>query len=179
MPLRLPLSLGMMLIGLVSDSHGVFSQEFRDFLAPVDQLWHAGDFGGGVETAREFAAFKPLVGVLGNCDTRDLLPEYPVYRFFEVEGMSVLMIHIGGWPGHYDLKARALIERYRPQIFVCGHSHILRVMYDTHYRMLTLNPGACGIQGWHQLRTALRFKIENGEISDMEVFKLPRESFRK
>ncbi len=163
-----------MLIGLVSDSHGVFGQEFKDFLAPVDQLWHAGDFGGGVETAQQFASFKPLVGVIGNCDTRDLLPEYPLYRFFEVEGMSVLMIHIGGWPGHYDLKARALIERYRPQIFVCGHSHILRVMYDTHYQMLTLNPGACGIQGWHQLRTALRFKIEGGEISGMEVFKLPR-----
>lgn len=163
-----------MRIGLVSDSHGVFSPEFREFLEPVDQLWHAGDFGGGLDTAAEFAAFKPLVGVVGNCDSRDLVPDYPVHRFFELDGMSVLMTHIGGWPDHYDLKALALIERYRPRLFVCGHSHILRVMYDSRYDMLTLNPGACGLQGWHQLRTALRFKIENGEISDMEVFKLPR-----
>jgi len=165
-----------MLIGLVSDSHGVFSPEFKEFLSPVDELWHAGDFGGGVDTAAEFAAFKPTVGVIGNCDTRDLLPDYPRYRYFESGGMSVLMTHIGGYPGHYDLRARALIERYRPQLFVCGHSHILKVMYDDRYQMLTLNPGACGIQGWHVERTALRFKIEAGEISDMEVFRLARES---
>ena len=163
-----------MLIGLVSDSHGLFSPEFREFLEPVDELWHAGDFGGGLATAAEFAAFKPLVGVAGNCDTRELLPEYPLHQFFERGGMSVLMTHIGGWPGHYDLRARALIERYRPQIFVCGHSHILKVMYDERYQMLTLNPGACGLQGWHVERTALRFKIEGGEIRDMELFRLPR-----
>ena len=86
----------------------------------------------------------------------------------------MLMTHIGGYPGRYDMRARALIERYRPQLFVCGHSHILKVMYDEHYRMLTLNPGACGIQGWHIERTALRFKIDAGEIHDMELFRLPR-----
>lgn len=167
-----------MFIGLISDSHGVFDEEFRQFLSPVDQIWHAGDFGGGLQTASEIAHFKPLIGVAGNCDTRDLLPDYPMHQHFECDGMSVLMTHIGGYPGHYDLRARALIDEYRPQIFVCGHSHILRVMYDEQYQMLALNPGACGIQGWHTVRTALRFKINGGEVSEMEVFKLPRAHYQ-
>lgn len=164
----------MKTIGLISDTHGVFSPEFREFLAPVDELWHAGDFGGGLDTAKEIASFKPLKGVCGNCDTRDLLPDYPMYLCFECEGAKVLMTHIGGYPGRYDLRARALIFQYRPDIFVCGHSHILKVMYDDSYKMMTLNPGAAGLQGWQNLRTALRFKINEGKLSEMEVFNLPR-----
>ena len=163
-----------MYIGLLSDTHGVFDQPFKDFLAPCDQLWHAGDFGGGLETAREIAAFKPLIGVYGNCDDHALHYDYPGHRFFECEGMTVLMTHIGGHPGRYDYRAQALIERFRPQVFVCGHSHILRVEYDKHYEMMTLNPGAAGLQGWHTVRTALRFRIEAGEIKDMEVINVPR-----
>ena len=163
-----------MYIGLISDTHGSFGPEIREFLSPVDELWHAGDFGSGADFAAGIAAFKPLVGVYGNCDGQDIRLEYPSYQFFECGGMSVLMTHIGGYPGHYDYRARALIERFRPQVFVCGHSHILKVMYDDYYQMMTLNPGACGIQGWHVLRTALRFKIEGGELKDMELFKLPR-----
>jgi predicted phosphodiesterase len=83
------------------------------------------------------------------------------------------MVHIGGYPGRYDLRAQALIEACKPDIFVCGHSHILKIMYDERYEMITLNPGAAGLQGWQQLRTALRFKIEAGEVKDMEIFKLP------
>lgn len=163
-----------MYIGLISDTHGVFDQEFKDFLAPVDQVWHAGDFGGGIDFAKEIAAFKPLIGVHGNCDGQDIRFDYPMFQFFDCEGMSVLMTHIGGYPGRYDLRARALIESYRPQIFVCGHSHILKVINDEHFQMLTINPGACGIQGWHDVRTALRFHIDEGKIHDMEVFELPR-----
>lgn len=163
-----------MYIGLISDTHGVFSEAVRDFLAPCDQIWHAGDFGGGMDTAREIAAFKPLIGVYGNCDDYDLRYDYPEYRFFECEGAGVLMIHIGGHPGRYDPRARALINKFRPKVFVCGHSHILRVEYDELYDMLTLNPGACGHQGWQTVRTALRFRIEKGEVKDMEVLKLPR-----
>lgn len=168
-----------MYIGLISDTHGVFDPEFRKFLEPVDQLWHAGDFGGDENFMKEIAAFKPLTGVCGNCDSHSIRYDYPLHQFFECEGMSVLMTHIGGYPGHYDMRARALIESYRPQIFVCGHSHILKVIFDEHYKMLTMNPGACGIQGWHQSRTALRFHIDNGQIHDMEVFDLPRASFKK
>ncbi len=164
----------MKYIGLISDTHSVFDDEFKKFLDPVDELWHAGDFGGGIGFANEIAAFKPLVGVHGNCDGQDIREEYPHHQFFEREGVSVLMTHIGGYPGRYDLRAQALIEAYRPRVFVCGHSHILRVMYDERYEMLTLNPGACGIQGWHNVRTALRFRIEGDEVKDMEHFDLPR-----
>ena len=160
-------------IGLISDTHGYFDEKLRRFLEPVDVVWHAGDFGTEA-VMREIAAFKPLVGVYGNCDGYDIRDYHPVMRAFEQDGMSVLMTHIGGYPGRYDYRALRLIEAYRPQVFVCGHSHILKVMYDDYYQMMTLNPGACGVQGWHVLRTALRFKIEGGELKDMELFKLPR-----
>ena len=163
-----------MYVGLISDTHGVFDAPFKDFLSPVDVLWHAGDFGGGEAFAQSIADFKPLVAVYGNCDGQDIRMLHPHHQFFECEGMSVLIVHIGGHPGHYDLRARALIESYRPQIFVCGHSHILRVINDPHYDMLTVNPGACGHQGWQVERTALRFHIDEGNIHDMEVFRLPR-----
>ena len=164
-----------MFIGLISDTHGVFSQEFKDFLAPVDQIWHAGDFGGGMELAEEIARFKPLVGVAGNCDNHDLRFIHPLHRFFECEGMKVLMTHVGGYPGRYDVRARELIDRYRPDIFVCGHSHILKVVRDPKRGgMMVINPGAAGIQGFHLVRTALRFHIDKGAICDMEVFELER-----
>ncbi|MBR5431318.1 MAG: metallophosphoesterase family protein [Bacteroidales bacterium] len=163
-----------MYIGLISDTHGSFDPEIREFLSPVDELWHAGDFGSGADFAAGIAAFKPLVGVYGNCDGQDIRHNYPSYQYFEREGLSVLMTHIGGSPGHYDLRAQALIEHCKPQIFVCGHSHILKVMQDRHFDMLYVNPGACGNQGWHTVKTALRFKIEAGEIKNMEVFNLPR-----
>lgn len=163
-----------MYIGLISDTHGLFSREFRNFLKPVDQIWHAGDFGGGLDTAREIAEYKPLVGVYGNCDGQDLRMEYPEFQCWECGGKNILMIHIGGSPGHYYPRAKELVELFHPDIFVCGHSHILKVMNDFSRNMLYLNPGACGIAGWHQVRTALRFRIENGNISDMEVFEVRR-----
>ena len=168
-----------MYIGLISDTHGVFSKEFRDFLEPVDQIWHAGDFGGGMELAKEIDAFKPLLGVAGNCDNYNLRYDHPLYRFFECEGMKVLMTHVGGYPGKYDARARQLIDELKPDIFVCGHSHILKVVRDQKRDMLVINPGAAGIQGFHLVRTALRFHIENGRIDRMEVFELDRESFVK
>ena len=157
-----------MFIGLISDTHGVFSGQFREFLAPVDEIWHAGDFGGGLELASEIASFKPLIGVAGNCDNHAL------HRVFECEGMTVLMTHIGGYPGRYDPRARRLIDTYHPDIFVCGHSHILKVVRDVKRDMLVLNPGAAGVQGFHVVRTALRFHIDSGKIHDMEVFELDR-----
>lgn len=165
-----------MYIGVISDSHGVWDEEFRRFLEPVDEIWHAGDWGGDEAFAKSIASFKPVVGVYGNCDGQDLRHLYPLHQFFERGGMSVLMTHIGGYPGRYDLRAQALIEALRPQVFVCGHSHILKVMWDEHYQMLCINPGACGLQGWHVVRTALRFRLEDGKISDMEVFNLERNS---
>lgn len=163
-----------MYIGLISDTHGVFDDRIRDFLAPVDEIWHAGDFGGGMELAEKIAAFKPLMGVAGNCDNYNLRYVHPLHRFFDREGVKILLTHIGGYPGRYDPRARELLDRYHPDIFVCGHSHILKVVRDTRRNMLVINPGAAGIQGFHVVRTALRFKIESGSIHSMEVFELDR-----
>ena len=165
-----------MYIGLLSDTHGVFSEGFRDFLRPVDVIWHAGDFGGTVSFTDEIAAFKPLVGVHGNCDGYDIRHFYPEYQLLKVQGLTILMTHIGGSPGHYYPQARTLIERFRPDVFICGHSHILKVMHDDRYNLLYINPGAAGLQGWHLVRTALRFKIEGGAVKEMEVFEYPKKS---
>lgn len=164
----------MKYIGLISDTHGVFDAQFRDFFAPVDEVWHAGDFGGGMELAEQMAQFKPLIGVAGNCDNYNLRYIHPIHRFFECEGLKVLMTHVGGYPGRYDIRAKELIDKYRPDIFVCGHSHILKVVRDPKCDMLVINPGAAGIQGFHVVRTALRFKLEAGKIHSMEVFELDR-----
>ncbi len=158
----------MAYIGLISDTHCFFDQKLKDFLSPVDTIWHAGDFGN-IETVDEIAAFKPLVGVHGNCDDYKIRLCQPYTQFFTIEGMKVLMMHIGGYPGRWDYKAYQLINAHLPDIFICGHSHILKIINDKQLNMICINPGAAGIQGFHTLRTALRFKIENGKLSDMEV----------
>ncbi len=155
-------------IGLISDTHTFFDDKLRKFLEPVDEIWHAGDFGN-LATADEIAAFKPLKGVYGNCDDKFVRSVHPYIQLMETGGMRVLMIHIGGYPGRYDHKALQLIYAHRPDIFVCGHSHILKVVNDRFHNMLVLNPGAAGIQGFHNVRTALRFRIDDGRIYDMEV----------
>ena len=192
-----------MFVGLLSDTHGVFSKEFADFLAPVDVIWHAGDWGGSlgfVQQIRELG--KPVVGVYGNCDGLDIRQEFPEYQFFREEGLGVLITHIGGSPGHYYPRAAQLIRSCHPDLFVCGHSHILRVEWDDGRSVgypapsastprpgfLYMNPGAAGLQGWQVVRTALRFKLgpapvapsssapsgPAGQISELEVFNLPR-----
>ena len=163
-----------MYIGLISDTHGVFSDQFREFFAPVDVIWHAGDWGGDGAFAESIAEFKPVVGVHGNCDGSGIRYMYPAAQILKFQGITVVMTHIGGSPGHYYPQAKALIEANNPDIFICGHSHILKVMRDEKYDMLYINPGAAGIQGWQLVRTALRFKIEGGAVKDMEVFELPR-----
>ncbi len=162
-----------MFIGLLSDTHGIFDEPFRNFFSPVDEIWHAGDFGS-IQVAEAISAFKPLKGVYGNCDGNDVRLDYRRYLLFDCEGMKVLMTHIGGYPGRYDPRARALIDEFRPDIFVCGHSHILKVVNDVRRDMLVINPGAAGLQGFHTVRTALRFRIEAGDIKDMEVFELDK-----
>lgn len=158
----------MAYIGVISDTHCFFDKKVMDFLEPVDQIWHAGDFGN-IQTWERVASFRPMKGVYGNCDGLDIRQRVPYTQLFDCEGKKILMMHIGGYPGRYDFKAFQLIEAHRPDIFVCGHSHILKVINDKKYNMLTINPGACGISGFHIVRTAIRFKINNGTVSDMEV----------
>ena len=158
----------MKFIGLLSDTHCYFDDKLREFFADVDEIWYAGDFGS-VETSDLIASFKPLKGVYGNCDDSKVRLIHPYIQAIECEGMKFLMVHIGGYPGRYDYKALQLITAYTPDVFICGHSHILKIVNDKKYNMLTINPGAAGIQGFHNVRTALRFKVDNGNISDMEV----------
>ena len=163
-----------MYIGLISDTHGTFGEQFKEFFEPVDVIWHAGDWGGDASFAEAIAEFKPVVGVRGNCDGSGIRYMYPEIQILKLQGVKVLMTHIGGSPGHYYPVAKALIEEHKPDVFICGHSHILKVMRDQQYNLLYINPGAAGLQGWQLVRTALRFRIENGEVKDMEVFELPK-----
>ena len=155
-------------IGIISDTHGFFDDKLRGFLSEVDVIWHAGDFGN-LQTADTIAAFKPLVGVYGNIDDARMRIVYPQVQCFECEGVRVLMTHIGGYPGRYEPEVRLKIDEYKPRIFISGHSHILKVMPDRRRQLLHINPGAAGINGFHHVRTAVRFVIDNGEIRDLEV----------
>ena len=155
-------------IGVISDTHGTFDEPLREFLKDVDEIWHAGDVGS-LELADQIAAFKPLKAVYGNIDggvTRRVLSEF---NCFECEGKKVLITHIGGYPRHYSPQAVARIQQLKPDIFVAGHSHILKVIYDPIYNLLHINPGAAGTYGFHKVRTAIRFTIDGTDIRDMEI----------
>lgn len=155
---------------LLSDTHSYTDERILEYAGNADEIWHAGDFGVGV--AEKLAAKKKLRGVFGNIDDASLRREYPEYLFFETENTPVLMQHIGGYPNKYAASAQERIEKYRPKIFISGHSHILKVMHDQKYQLLHLNPGAAGKTGWHQLRTMLRFTLNNGSIDHLEVIEL-------
>lgn len=161
-------------IGILSDTHGTFDARLREFLREVDEIWHAGDIGS-LELADEIAAFKPLRAVSGNIDGGMTRRIYPPFAVFDCEGVRVLMTHIGGYPRRYDPRAVAQIQAVRPGLFVTGHSHILRVMFDPVYDMLTVNPGAAGNYGFHKVRTAVRLTVDGTQMRDMEVGEWPRE----
>ncbi len=159
----------MVKIGLISDTHSHFDERMRVFLDPVDQVWHAGDIGN-IELLTDLQQFKPITAVFGNIDGSDIRHIIPEVQIFEVEQVKIVMMHIGGYPGRYEPKAKNLLLTERPQIFVSGHSHILKVMYDKQLQCLHLNPGAAGIYGFHKKRTMLRFKIDGSNISDLEIW---------
>ena len=158
----------MALIGLLSDTHCTFDDKLRSFFEGVDEIWHAGDFGD-ITVSDTISAIKPLRGVRGNCDGSAIRLVHPYIQLFELEGLKFLMIHIGGYPGRYDYRALELIHAHRPDVFICGHSHILKVINDKSLNMTCINPGASGYQGHQHVRTAIRFRVENGALHDMEV----------
>lgn len=139
-----------------------------NFLADVDEIWHAGDFGSQ-ETADKIAAFKPLVGVYGNIDGGTTRIVYPEFNSWKCEGVNVLMTHIGGYPGRYNKKAFAKIMQLKPDLFIAGHSHILKVQYDKNLNILHINPGSAGKSGFHTVRTAVRMEIIGNEFKNLEV----------
>ncbi len=160
-------------IGLISDTHNCFDDVLRNFLSEVDEIWHAGDIGS-LELADTIAEFKPLRAVFGNIDGAAVRRAYGSDAIFECEKVRVLMTHIGGYPKRYTLESEAKIMSNRPNIFISGHSHILKVIYDQKYDLLHLNPGGAGNYGIHKVRSALRFKIDGERIYDMEVGEWPR-----
>lgn len=155
-----------MRIGLLSDTHGFLLPPLLEFFADCDELWHAGDIGIGV--LEELQEFKPVEAVHGNMDTSDLMRLLPQTKLMERGGLKVIMTHIGGWPGHYNKNILPLLLNEKPDIFVTGHSHILRVMYDEGYKMLHINPGAAGSQGFHKVSTLVRFTID-GTVKGLEI----------
>lgn len=160
-------------IGVISDTHSTFDATLREFLCDVDEIWHAGDFGS-IEIADQIAAFKPLRGVYGNIDGGVMRRSFREFDCFECENKRVLITHIGGYPRHYSPAAVRMIQSAKPDIFVAGHSHILKVMYDPIYQLLHINPGAAGQYGFHKVRTAIRFTIDGDDIRDMEIGEWPR-----
>ncbi len=162
---------GMIRIGLISDTHGYLDEAVFRHFDGCDEVWHAGDFGS-TEIVEQLKAFRPLRGVYGNIDGNPIRYEFPEQLSFHCEKVNVLMRHIGGSPPKYNPETRKALKAERPQLFISGHSHILKVMFDQQYDCLHMNPGAAGKQGWHKIRTLLRFVIDGANIRDCEVIEL-------
>jgi len=160
-----------MKIGVLSDTHSFLHPKVLNFLKSCDEIWHAGDIGS-LEILNELSKIAKVRAVYGNIDDDKIRITCPENAVFEVEGIKVFMTHIGGYPGRYYHKARKIIDKEKPGIFISGHSHILKVMPDKKRQLLHINPGAAGNHGYHKTITAIRFVIENAKIDDLEVFDL-------
>lgn len=158
-------------IGVISDTHGFWDERYTHYFAGCDQIWHAGDIGSML-IAEQLGAICPLMAVHGNIDGGDVRRLFPETLRWRVEGMEIMMKHIGGYPGRYDASVRSQIEANPPAIFVSGHSHILKVQYDKTLHLLHINPGAAGMQGWQKVRTLIRFSIDGAEAKNLEVIEL-------
>lgn len=160
-----------MRIGLISDTHGWIHPRLYEHFSGCDEIWHAGDIGT-TEAADELLAFKPVRAVFGNCDDMVLRRMFTKDLRFRVDDVDVLITHIGGYPAHYDPELKKTIVTNPPDLLICGHSHIARVMYDKKYDFLFINPGAAGFTGFHKFMTAIRFNITGKKIHDLELIEL-------
>jgi putative phosphoesterase len=158
-------------IGLISDTHHYLDDAIFEHFKKCDEIWHGGDFGT-IAIADKLAAFKPLKGVYGNIDGPDIRNIYPEQLVFMCEDVKVMMRHIGGYPPKYNPETKKQIIVEQPHLFISGHSHILKVMYDEKLNCLHMNPGAAGKQGWHKVRTLIRFVIDGKEMKNCEVIEL-------
>ena len=158
-------------IGLISDTHSYLDPMVFEHFKNYDEIWHAGDFGN-IEIANELNSFKPLKGVYGNIDGYDIKSVYPEQLVFKCEKVKVMMRHIGGYPPRYNPETKKEILIHKPQLFISGHSHILKIMYDDKLNCLHINPGAAGKHGWQKVRTLVRFAIDEKDIKDCEVIEL-------
>ncbi len=161
----------MLRIGLLSDTHHFLDENIFKHFASCDEIWHAGDFGTSA-IAEKLAAFRPLRGVYGNIDGQDIRDNYPQKLRWQSEGVHVFMTHIGGYPPKYTPTLKKELAADTPGLFICGHSHILKVIYDERLHCLHMNPGAAGKQGWHTVRTIIRFTIDGSNMKECEVIEL-------
>jgi putative phosphoesterase len=160
-----------MKIGLISDTHGYVDEQILQHLSTCDEIWHAGDFGT-LQVSDSLTAVKPLRGVYGNIDDSAIRILHPKNQRFSCAGLNVYMTHIGGYPGRYNPDARKEIQLNPPQLFICGHSHILKIMPDKSHGLLHINPGAAGRHGFHKVRTLITFIIKEGKITELKVIEL-------
>ena len=160
-------------IGLLSDTHGWLNPAIYDFFKDCDEIWHVGDIGSD-DVAIELSAFKKLRAVYGNIDDWEIRADYPQFQIFKVEDVKVVMTHIGGYPNAYAPGIRQMLLEERPDIFISGHSHILKVMRDPKLNLLHLNPGAAGMKGFHKKVTMLRFQIDGKEATNLEIYEADR-----
>ena len=158
-------------IGLLSDTHGFLDPKIFHYFEEVDEIWHAGDIGD-YSVIEELKNFKPLRAVYGNSDDISMRSEFKEVLRFNLEGVNILMTHIGGKPTNYSKIAAQELSKETPNLFICGHSHILLVKMDPKYNMLFMNPGACGNKGFHKVKTILRFELEKGKILHLEAIEL-------
>ena len=165
-------------IGLLSDTHNSLDEAVFKHFEHCDELWHAGDFGT-IDIANRLRAFKPLKGVYGNIDGYDVRSEFSEQLLFQCEEVKVLMKHIGGYPGKYAPGVKNVIIEQQPLLFISGHSHILKVIYDDKLHCLHMNPGAAGVHGWHHVRTLIRFAIDGVNIKDCEVIELGKKGVKE
>jgi len=156
---------------LLSDTHGHLDHKILKYIKETDEVWHAGDIGTEA-VSDQIQIEKPLKAVYGNIDGHVLRSQFPENQIFSCEGVKVLITHIGGYPGRYNARVRNLILKEKPQLYICGHSHILKVINDQKNKLLHMNPGACGVQGFHKVRTLLRFELNAGKIENLEAIEL-------
>ncbi len=161
----------MQRIGLLSDTHHFLDESVFRHFEGCDEIWHAGDFGTSA-IADKLKAFRPLRGVYGNIDGQDIRSVYPETLRWVCEGVKVMMTHIGGYPPKYNPAVKKELEADPPGLFICGHSHILKIIYDDRLQCLHMNPGAAGQQGWHKVRTLIRFSVDGANMKDCEVIEL-------
>lgn len=159
-------------IGLLSDTHAYLHPKAIEFFADCDEIWHAGDIGENV--AENLKKFKPFRAVYGNIDGQHIRTQYPRDLRFLCEQVDVWITHIGGYPGKYDKNIKEELYNKPPKLFICGHSHILKVMPDKNLNLLFINPGAAGISGFHKVITFIKFCITENRIHDLKVLELPK-----
>ena len=156
---------------LLSDTHSFIDEQILKFVKQADEVWHAGDIGT-ISVTDEIKKIKPLRAVYGNIDNKTIRSEFPLHQKFTIENVSVWITHIGGYPNRYDVTIRNEIKQNPPKLFISGHSHILKVMFDKKLNLLHINPGAAGKHGFHKVRTMTRFEINNDKIENLEVIEL-------